>query len=128
MQISDVAALALDRAKTLSLFERTEPKIVLSSSGDAARLAPAANSLVPICQRLRPAKNDIPWLAKNPMVTRCAIVDDQDEDDLPLFRPSSKTGITAEIATAIERYLDRDADENDGRNAIVRLGQRSTHH
>jgi hypothetical protein len=58
MHISDVAALALDRAKTLSLFERTEPKIVLSSSGDAARLAPAANSLVPICQRLRPAKND----------------------------------------------------------------------
>jgi HAD domain in Swiss Army Knife RNA repair proteins len=42
------------------------------------------------------------WLSKHPNVSRYAIIDDEDDelDGLPLFQPSCKTGITAEIVQA----------------------------
>jgi hypothetical protein len=49
-------------------------------------------------------KEMLKWLAEHPAVTRFAIIDDEDDglDDLPLFQPSSKTGITPEIGKALK--------------------------
>ena len=65
------------------------------------------------------------WLAAHPEVTRYAILDDEDDglDNLPLFQPSSKTGITGEIVKGVDRYL-RGASNNTIRaNLLVRAGQ-----
>jgi hypothetical protein len=54
-----------------------------------------------------------------------AVIDDEDDelDDLPLFQPSCKTGLTPEIAKAVERYLDGKTDQTMRASALVRLGQ-----
>jgi hypothetical protein len=44
-------------------------------------------------------------------------------DDLPLFQPSSRTGITPDIARGVEKYLNGHTDETMRMNAVVRLGQ-----
>jgi hypothetical protein len=53
------------------------------------------------------------------------VIDDEDDelDDLPLFQPSSKTGITQEISKGVERYLNGDTDETIRDNAVARIGQ-----
>ena len=70
-------------------------------------------------------KEMLKWLAEHPAVTRFAIIDDEDDglDDLPLFQPSSKTGITPEIVKGVEKYLSGKTDETMRLNAMVRLGQ-----
>jgi hypothetical protein len=44
-------------------------------------------------------------------------------DELPLFQPSSKTGLTPEIAKGIEDYLAGRSDKDMRANALKRLGQ-----
>jgi hypothetical protein len=58
-------------------------------------------------------------------VRRYAIIDDEDDelDDLPLFQPSCKTGITCDIVRGVERYLDGKSDETMRANLLVRVGQ-----
>jgi hypothetical protein len=58
-------------------------------------------------------------------VRRYAIIDDEDDelDDLPLFQPSGKTGITCDIVRGVERYLDAKSDETMRANLLVRVGQ-----
>jgi hypothetical protein len=65
------------------------------------------------------------WLADHPGVTRFAIIDDEDDglDDLPLFQPSSRTGLTPEIAKGVQRYLNGKTDQTMRSSAVVRLGQ-----
>jgi hypothetical protein len=65
------------------------------------------------------------WLSAHPRVTRYAVIDDEDDelDDLPLFQPSAKTGLTMEIVKAAEKYLNGESDETMRANAVVRLGQ-----
>jgi hypothetical protein len=65
------------------------------------------------------------WLAVHPKVTRYAIIDDEDDglDDLPLFQPSSKTGISGEIVKGVERYLKGASDKTMRANLLVRAGQ-----
>jgi hypothetical protein len=65
------------------------------------------------------------WLTRHPKVTRYAIIDDEDDglDDLPLFQPSSKTGLTREIAQGVEKYLSGKTNETIRASAIVRLGE-----
>ena len=60
------------------------------------------------------------WLAEHPRVTRFAIIDDEDDelDDLVLFQPSCKTGITPEIVKGVERYLSGKTDETMRLNAM----------
>ena len=69
-------------------------------------------------------KELLEWLAEHPRVARFAVINDEDDelDDLPLFQPSSKTGITREIVTGVEKYLNGQTDETMRANAIVRLG------
>jgi hypothetical protein len=65
------------------------------------------------------------WLRHHPEATRYAVLDDDDDclDELPLFQPSSKTGLTEEIAHGIEEFLEGRSDKDMRASAIVRLGQ-----
>ena len=65
------------------------------------------------------------WLRQHPDVTRYVVLDDEDDclDELPLFQPSSRTGLTEEICQGIEEYLAGRSDNDMRASAIVRLGQ-----
>ena len=74
----------------------------------------------------RPRRDEVlAWVAKHPKLSRYAIIDDEDDelDDLPLFQPSSKTGITAAIVKGVERYLNGKSDQTMRASGLVRLGQ-----
>ena len=60
-----------------------------------------------------------------PKLTRYVVIDDEDDglDDLPLFQPSSKTGITDDIVDGAQRYLSGQTDETMRANLAVRLAQ-----
>ena len=115
------------------LLERTNAKVVLSSSWrcDPVGLLAVEYWGVPFVD-VCPDKPKSPrgeemlkWLADHPNVTRFVVVDDEDDglDDLPLFQPSSKTGITPKIVRGVERYLKGVTDETMRMNAVARLGQ-----
>ena len=120
-------------ARFKKLVDRTGAKVVLSSTWrcDPVGLFAAKHWGVPfidVCpDRPRsPRRREITsWLADHPRVTRFAVIDDEDDelDDLPLFQPSSKTGITPEIVKGVERYLNGDTDETIRDNAVTRIGQ-----
>ena len=54
------------------------------------------------------------WLEHHPEVERFAVLDDEDDDldDLPLFQPSSSTGLTEQIARGVASYLREETDED----------------
>ena len=61
------------------------------------------------------------WLRENPQIARYATViyDDDDElYELPLFQPSTSTGLTARMADAIEKYLAGKSDK-DMRSGLI---------
>jgi hypothetical protein len=120
-------------ARLRRLLDRTGAKVVLASSWrtDPVGLFAAKYWGIPfvdVCPDLpkSPRRNEVlKWLARHPKVTRYAIIDDEDDelDDLPLFQPSSKTGITGDIAKGVEKYLSGKSDETMRANPVVRLGQ-----
>jgi hypothetical protein len=67
------------------------------------------------------------WLRKNPKVNRFAVLDDEDDDldGLPLFQPSSSTGLCADVAKGLKRFLegktDCDMRASGARRAIQKL-------
>jgi hypothetical protein len=65
------------------------------------------------------------WLREHPEVTRYVALDDDDDclDELPLFQPRSKTGLTEEIAHGIEEFLAGRSDKDMRASAIARIGQ-----
>ena len=65
------------------------------------------------------------WLRQHQDVTRYVVLDDDDDclDELPLFQPSSKTGLTEEIAHGIEEFLAGRSEKDMRASSIVRLGQ-----
>jgi hypothetical protein len=68
----------------------------------------------------RPRRDEIlAWLDGHPEVARYAVIDDEDDelDELPLFQPSSATGLTDDLANGVARYL---AGETD---AVMRSGR-----
>ena len=99
-----------------SLLERTDAKVVLSSTWryDPAGLFSAKHWGVPFVgitpdMPKQPRRNEVlAWLKEHPDVDRYAVIDDEDDelDELPLFQPSVKTGLTDKIATGVE--TDRD--------------------
>lgn len=52
------------------------------------------------------------WLSAHPNVQRYAVIDDEDDDldDLPLFQPSSDTGLTTAIVARAAAYLNEESD------------------
>jgi hypothetical protein len=120
-------------ARFQKLLDRTGAKVVLSSSwrcDPLGRLA-ARHYGVPVFDvcpdkpRSPRCKEMTAWLSGHPTVTRYVVLDDEDDglDKLPLFQPSSKTGLTPEIVRGIEKYLNGETDETMRANAMVRLGQ-----
>jgi len=65
------------------------------------------------------------WLTKHPDVQRFAIIDDEDDelDDLPVFQPSRKTGITQQVVDGVVNYLNGHTDKTMRANAFVRAFQ-----
>jgi len=61
------------------------------------------------------------WLRKHRDVDRYAVIDDDDDelDDLPLFQPSSTTGLKARVANAVARFLNRKTDKDMRSGAIT---------
>jgi hypothetical protein len=62
------------------------------------------------------------WLDQHPQVSRYAILDDENDqlDDLPVFQPSARTGLTEEIADRLAAYLNGETDECMRRSWLVR--------
>ena len=124
-------------ARLLSLLKgllaRTGANVVLSSSWrtDPIGLLAAKYYDVPfidVCPDL-PAvsrcEEMLRWLSEHQAVHRYVVIDDESDclDDLPLFQPSSKTGLTIEIVEGVEKYLSGKTDDTMRQPAIVRLGQ-----
>jgi hypothetical protein len=120
-------------ARLKKLLERTGAKVVLSSSWrcDPVGLFAAKHFGVPfigVCpdKPSSPRRNEVlAWLSAHPRVTRYAVIDDEDDelDDLPLFQPSSTTGLTMDIVRGAAKYLNGESDETMRASAVVRLGQ-----
>jgi hypothetical protein len=120
-------------ARLKKLLARTGAKVVLSSSWriDPVGLFAAKYWGVPfidVCPDLPKSprcKEVLQWLSEHPRVTRYVVIDDEDDklDGLPLFQPSSSTGITQKVANGVEKYLSGVTDETIHANVVVRLGQ-----
>src|SRR5580698_4999930 len=120
-------------ARLQKLLDRTGAKVVLSSSWrlDPVGLFAAKHWGVPFIgtcpdkPRSPRCKEILSWLADHPKVTRYAVIDDEDDelDELPLFQPSGKTGLTMDIVRGAAAYLNEKTDNTMRAGAIVRLGQ-----
>jgi hypothetical protein len=124
-------------ARLLSLLKelvaRTRANVVLSSSWrtDPVGLLAAKYYDVPfidVCPDLPEVsrcEEMLKWLSEHQAVHRYVVIDDESDclDDLPLFQPSSKTGLTIEIVEGVEKYLSGKTDDTMRQPAIVRLGQ-----
>ena len=115
------------------LLDRTGAKVVLSSTWrcDPVGLFAAKHWGVPfidVCPdkpRSSRCREITSWLADHPKVTRFVVIDDEDDelDDLPLFQPSSRTGITQGISKGVERCLNGQTEETIRDNPVIRIGQ-----
>ena len=115
------------------LVRITEAKVVLSSTWrvDPVGLLAAKFYGVPfhdVCPDFPGAprcEEVVSWLRTHPEVVRYVVLDDNDDclDELPLFQPSSKTGLTPEIARGIEEFLTGRSDKDMRANALARLGK-----
>lgn len=115
------------------MLERTDAKVVLSSTWryDPAGLFSAKHWGIPFIDVTpdlpkRPRRDEVlAWLKDHPDVTRYVIIDDEDDelDDLPLFQPSARTGLTDKIADGVAAYLSGKTDCDMRCNAIERFFQ-----
>jgi hypothetical protein len=120
-------------ARLKRLLQLTRAKVVLSSSWrlDPVGMLAAKHFGVPFMDTLpdlpKKTRRDevLSWLSAHPRVSRYAIIDDEDDelDDMPLFQPSSKTGITPEIIKGVDHYLKGATDETMRASLLVRAGQ-----
>jgi hypothetical protein len=115
------------------LLERTGASVVLSSTWryDPAGIFSAKHYGVPFID-VTPdmpseprCKEILEWVRTHPEVNRYAVIDDEDDelDDLPLFQPSSRTGLTEKIVEAVTDYLNGTTDKDMRCNRFVRAVQ-----
>jgi HAD domain in Swiss Army Knife RNA repair proteins len=109
------------------LLESSGADVVLSSTWryDPAGLFSAKHwgipfiDIIPDMPHVPRCKEILEWLRNHPQVSRFAVIDDEDDelDDLPLFQPSARTGLTEEIANGVRDYLQgvTDRDMRHGR-------------
>jgi len=120
-------------ARLKRLLAKTRAQVVLTSSWrlDPVGLLAAKYWRIPFVDTLpdlpKKARRDeiLSWLAAHPKTRRYAIIDDEDDglDELPLFQPSSKTGITPEIVRGVQRYLSGASDKTMRASLVIRVGQ-----
>jgi hypothetical protein len=119
--------------KFSELVRATEATVVLSSTWrvDPIGLLAAKYYNVPfddICPDMPGAprcEELTSWLRAHPEITRYVVLDDDDDclDELPLFQPSAKTGLTPEMAEGIQEFLAGRSDKDMRANALARLSQ-----
>jgi HAD domain in Swiss Army Knife RNA repair proteins len=117
----------------IGLLQRTKAKVVLSSTWryDPAGLFSAKYWGIPFIDTIpdmpkKPRVVEIKeWLKQHRYVDRFVVIDDEDDelDELPLFQPSSKTGITHEIVRGVEDYLSGRTNEDMRCNKVERFIQ-----
>jgi hypothetical protein len=127
--IVDPGLLAIFR----DLVSRTSATVVLSSSWrtDPVGLLAVKFYDVPftdVCPDLPGVSRCdemLQWLSAHQEVHRFVVIDDESDclDDLPLFQPSTKTGLTTEIADGVVEYLSGRTDQTMRQPALVRFGQ-----
>jgi hypothetical protein len=120
-------------ARLNALLDQTKADVVLSSTWrlDPAGIFSAKHWGVPfidICPDMpdKPRRAEaLAWLARHPGVHRFAVIDDEDDelDGLPLFQPSSRTGITDQIVEGVAAYLNGRTDQTIRANRFIRLCQ-----
>jgi hypothetical protein len=120
-------------ARLKDLVQRTGAEVVLSSTWryDPAGLFSAKYWGIPFCDVTpdmpdRPRSQEILGsLRNNAPVSRFIVIDDEDDelDELPLFQPSSKTGLTEDIVRGAEAYLLGKSDRDMRCNRVKRLLQ-----
>ena len=120
-------------ARFRDLLRRTGASVVLSSTWryDPAGLFAAKHYGIPFIdvtpdlpQEPR-CKEVLEWLRTHPDVSRYAVIDDEDDelDELPLFQPSRRTGLTDKIADGVADYLEGKTDKDMRCTMIVRVMQ-----
>jgi hypothetical protein len=112
------------------VLECTQSQLVLTSTWryDPAGLFSARHWRIPFIDMTpdlpdQPRRDEIlSWLSDHPAVTRYAVLDDEDDelDGLPLFQPSSATGLTNEIAHGLVDYLNGKTDQDMRSSRMVR--------
>ena len=120
-------------ARFTQLLQQTGASVVLSSTWryDPAGIFSAKHYGVPFMD-ITPDMPDEPrckeileWLRDHPEVTRYVVIDDEDDelDKLPLFQPSSRTGLTQKIVDGAADYLNRRTEKDIRCNRVVRVLQ-----
>ena len=120
-------------ARFRQLIERTGASVVLSSTWryDPAGIFSAKHygvnfiDITPDMPDEPRGKEILEWLRNKPEVTRYAVIDDEDDelDELPLFQPSSHTGLTEKIVEGVTDYLNGTTDKDMRCNRFVRALQ-----
>jgi HAD domain in Swiss Army Knife RNA repair proteins len=115
------------------LLTLADAKVVLSSTWryDPAGVFSAKHWGIPFIDVIpdmpaRPRRDEIvAWLKTHPEVERYAVIDDEDDelDDLPLFQPSARTGLSDEIVDGVVAYLTRRTDKDMRRSRLKRVFQ-----
>ena len=120
-------------ARFRKLLDQTGASAVLSSTWryDPAGIFSAKRYGIPFIDVTpdRPhqprCKEVLEWLGSHPEVTRFLVLDDEDDglDGLPLFQPSSRTGLTEEIVKGAADYLNGETDKDMRCSRLVRAVQ-----
>ena len=65
------------------------------------------------------------WLRRHPDVERFIVIDDEDDelDELPLFQPLRRDGLTDDVVKAAADYLNGKTDQDLRRNKLARIFQ-----
>jgi hypothetical protein len=110
----------LDRFRRV--VERSGADVVLSSTWryDPAGVFSAKHWGIPFTDMIpdfpkQPRRDEIlAWLKDHKEVTRFAVLDDEDDDldELPLFQPLPRTGLTEAMAHRLEAYLAGQTDQD----------------
>lgn len=120
-------------ARFRKLLDQTGASVVLASTWryDPAGLFSAKRYGIPFIDVIpdRPhqprCQEILEWLRGHPEVTRFLVIDNEDDglDRLPLFQPSSRTGLTEEIVEAATDYLNGKTAKDMRCNRFVRAVQ-----
>ncbi len=115
------------------LLRQTRAKVVLSSTWryDPAGLFSARHWRIPFIDvtpdlpKQPRSKEILTWLKAHPKVTRFVVIDDEDDDldGLPLFQPSARTGLTADIVRGVSNYLRGKTDTDMRRSVLLRAAE-----
>jgi hypothetical protein len=115
------------------LVEQTGAQVVLSSTWryDPAGLFSAKYWGIPFIDVIpdmpdQPRRDEIlAWLQNHDDIARFAVLDDEDDelDELPLFQPSARTGISEEIVDGLSAYLLGKTDKDMRCNRFERFFQ-----